>query len=53
MSRLGHIVSEQGRNLSRHLATSLGSLLSLTLLFLLFDLFWIAAATSDSCGSTS
>jgi len=47
MSRLGHIVSEQGRNLSRHLATSLGSLLSLTLLFLLFDLFWIAAVTSD------
>ena len=47
MSRLGHIIAEQGRNMSRHLATSFGSLLSLTLLFLLFDMFWIAAATSD------
>jgi cell division transport system permease protein len=33
--------------MSRHLATSLGSLLSLTLLYLLFDMFWIAAVTSD------
>ncbi len=47
MTRLAHIVLELGRNLRRHPAISLGSLLSLTLLFLLFDLFWIAAGTSQ------
>jgi len=47
MSRAGHIFAEQGRNLSRHLASSLGSFLSLTLMLLLFDLFWIAAGTSE------
>lgn len=47
MTRLGHILLELGRNLRRHPAISLGSLLSLTLLFLLFDLFWIAAGTSQ------
>lgn len=47
MTRLAHILSELGRNLRRHPAISLGSFLSLTLLFLLFDLFWIAAGTSQ------
>ena len=47
MIRLIHIGRELGRNLYHHAGTSLASLLSLTLLFLLFDLFWIAAGTSD------
>lgn len=47
MIRLAHILLELGRNLKRHPAISLGSLLSLTLLFLLFDLFWVAAGTSQ------
>lgn len=48
MTRLGHILKELGRNFARHWSTVLGSLMSLTLLFLLFDLFWIAAGTSQS-----
>ena len=47
MIRVGYILREFGRNLRRHAGTALVSLLSLTLLFLLFDLFWIAAKTSD------
>jgi len=45
--RVAHILRELGRNLRRNAGTALASLLSLTLLFLLFDLFWIAAGTSD------
>jgi cell division transport system permease protein len=47
MIRILHILKEMGRNLKRHPGTALGSLLSLTLLFLLFDLFWVGAGTSD------
>lgn len=47
MIRIGYVLREFGRNLRRHAGTALVSLLSLTLLFLLFDLFWIAAKTSD------
>jgi len=47
MIRLAHIIRELGRNLRRNLGTAVASLLSLTLLFLLFDLFWIAAGTAD------
>ena len=47
MSKPGHILKELGRNLSRYPGTALASLMSLTLLFLLFDLFWVAAGTSD------
>ncbi|MBU0983304.1 MAG: permease-like cell division protein FtsX [candidate division Zixibacteria bacterium] len=47
MIRIVHIFKELGRNLWRNPGTALASLLSLTLLFLLFDLFWIAAGTSD------
>ena len=47
MIRIGYVLREFGRNLRRHAGTALVSLLSLTLLFLLFDLFWIAAGTSD------
>ncbi len=47
MCRVSHILKELGRNLYRNPATALGSLMSLTLLFLLFDLFWVAAGTSE------
>lgn len=47
MIRIGHTLRELGRNLRHHAGTALASLLSLTLLFLLFDLFWITAGTSD------
>ncbi len=47
MTRIAHIVRELGRNLKRNAGTALASLLSLTLLFLLFDLFWIGAGTAD------
>jgi len=43
MSRIAHILKELSRNLYRNPGTALGSFLSLTLLFLLFDLYWIAA----------
>jgi len=47
MSRFGHILKELSRNLYRNPGTALGSFLSLTLLFLLFDLYWIAAGSSE------
>lgn len=47
MTRLAHIFGEFGRNLYRYPFTALGSLLSLTLLFVLFDLYWIGAGTFD------
>ena len=47
MNRVGHIVKEFGRNVYRYPFTALGSLLSLTLLFILFDLYWIGAGTFD------
>ncbi len=47
MIRLGHILREFGRNLYRSPWTALGSVLSLTLLFMLFDLYWISANTFD------
>jgi len=47
MTRLTHIIRELGRNLRRNIGTALASLLSLTLLFLLFDFFWIGADTAD------
>lgn len=47
MIRISYLFRELGRNLSRNAGTALASLLSLTLLFLLFDLFWITAGTSD------
>jgi len=47
VSRLSHIFRELGRSLYRFPGTALGALLSLALLFLLFDLFWIAAATTE------
>jgi len=47
MIRIAHIVREFLRNLRRNPGTAFASILSLTLLFLLFDLFWLAAGTSD------
>lgn len=47
MIRISHILREFLRNLRRHPGTTLASLLSLTLLFLLFDLFWVAAGSAD------
>ncbi len=47
MKALGHIVKEFLRNLFGHPGAAFGSFISLTLLFLLFDLFWIAAGTSE------
>ena len=47
MIRLAYFAGELWRNLRRNVGTALASLLSLTLLFLLFDLFWIAAGTAD------
>lgn len=47
MRLLWHTVKELFRNLVGHPGTTISSLMSLTLLFLLFDLFWIAAGTSE------
>lgn len=47
MSRIEHVIREFARNLYRHPGMLLGSFLSLTFLFLLFDLYWIAAGTSE------
>ncbi len=47
MSRLAHIFKEFGRNIYRFPFTALGSLLSLGLLFLLFDLYWIGSVTFE------
>lgn len=48
MIRIGHILKEFFRNLYKNPGTALGGFLSMALLFVLFDLFWIAAGTSDS-----
>lgn len=48
MTRIAHVLKELLRNLWRNPGTAVSSFLSLTLLFLLFDLFWIAAGTSDA-----
>jgi cell division transport system permease protein len=44
---LWHTIKELFRNIFRHPGTAVSSFMSLTLLFLLFDLFWIAAGTSE------
>lgn len=44
---VGHVFSELWRNIARNPVTTVSSLLSLTLLFLLFDIFWVAAGTSE------
>lgn len=47
MTRIVYILKELSRNLYRNPGTAMGSFLSLMLLFLLFDLYWIAAGTSE------
>ena len=47
MTRIVHVIREFFRNLGRNPFTALASFLSLALLFLLFDLFWVAAETSQ------
>lgn len=47
MIRISHILRELFRNLSHNLVSSLASFLSLSLLFLLFDLFWVGAGTAQ------
>lgn len=47
MIRVAYIFRELIRNLYRNPGTAVGSVLSLTLLFLLFNLFWVAAGTSE------
>ncbi len=47
MTRIAYILRELFRNLYRNPGTALGSFLSLTLLFVMFDFFWIAAGTSE------
>jgi len=47
MTRILYIFKETVRSLGRNPMTALASFLSLALLFLLFDLFWVAAGTSQ------
>jgi len=47
VTRIAYILKELSRNLYRNPGTAMGSFLSLMLLFLLFDLYWIAAGTSE------
>ncbi len=47
MIRILYILKEFFRNLYRNPGTAFSSFLSLMLLFLLFDLFWVAAETSE------
>ncbi len=47
MTRLFYILREVRRSITRNPGTSMSALLSLTLLFLLFNIFWVAARTSD------
>lgn len=52
MIRLLHLLREVGRNILGYPITSFSSFLSLTLLFLLFDLYWVGANTSNNFYST-
>lgn len=47
MIRIQHILQEFLRNVYRNPGTTFSGFLSMALLFLLFDLFWVAAQTSD------
>ncbi|UCG63066.1 MAG: hypothetical protein JSV52_07230 [Candidatus Zixiibacteriota bacterium] len=47
MIRIQHILKELFRNVYRNPGTTLSGFLSMGLLFLLFDLFWVAAGTSN------
>ncbi len=47
MTRTAYVLKELARNFKRYPGTALASFLSLTLLLLLFDLYWIGAGTSE------
>ena len=47
MSRWSFVFRELGRDLRRHPGTALSAILSLTLLFVLFNMFWVAARSAD------
>ena len=47
MTLLLHIIKDLWRNLYRNMGALIGSAMSLIFLFLLFDLFWVAAGTSE------
>ncbi len=47
MTRTWHILKELFRNIFGNPGTSFSTVLSISLLLVLFDLFWIAAGTSD------
>lgn len=47
MTKFAYILKELWRNIIKNPGTTFSALLVMTLLFLLFDLFWIAAGTSD------
>jgi cell division transport system permease protein len=46
MIRVAYLLREFLRNLRRHPGTAVASVLSLTLLFVLFDLFWVTAGSA-------
>lgn len=48
MSRLGFVVRELGRTIRRNPGTVLSAIMSLTLLFVLFNMFWVASRTVDN-----
>lgn len=48
MTRILHVLKELFRNLYKNPGTTFSAILSMTLLFLLFDIFWVAAKTSDA-----
>jgi cell division transport system permease protein len=50
--RFLHLLREVGRNIFGYPITSFSSFLSLTLLFMLFDLYWVGANTSNNFYST-
>lgn len=47
MTRLAYVVKEVLRTVYRYPGAVVGSFLALTLLYLLFDIFWIAAGTTN------
>jgi len=47
VTRFSHIARELARNTLRHPIAALGSLLTLTLIFGLFDVFWVAAGSAQ------
>lgn len=48
MTKFSHIIKEFLKNTVRNPAATISALLSMTLLLLLFDLFWITVETSDN-----